>query len=138
LFSVIHTKLKSSDTLTCEDEDKSQTVSLSSGFYSISLKNIVSGEIVYGRTKYDCTNGTLLFTAPNQKMTFKGLVFSSEAYHIAFHKDYLNGSPLFNKIKKYNSFNYSVNEALHLSPKEEAVLKHIIKNVENEYHNNQD
>ncbi len=138
LFSVIHTKFKSSETITCEDDQKSQAVSLSNGFYSISLKNIISGEIVYGRTKYDCTNGTLLFTAPNQKMTFKGLVFSSEAYHIAFHKDYLNGNPLFNKIKKYNFFNYSVNEALHLSPKEEAVLKHIIKNIENEYHNNQD
>ena len=71
-------------------------------------------------------------------MIFKGVVFSSEAYHICFHKDYFDGTPLYDKIKNYNYFNYNVNEALHLSPKEEELLKSIFRNIEIEYHNNQD
>ena len=138
LFSVIHTELKEGETARCEDEEETEPISLTNGFYAISLKNIIAGEIVYGRTKYDCDKGTLLFTAPNQTMIFKGMVFSSEAFHIAFHRDYLNGSLLFDKIKKYNFFNYYVNEALHLSPKEEELLKSIFKNIKAEYHNNQD
>lgn len=138
LFSVLHTEQKENEIRSCEDDNLTKAVSLTNGFYAISLKNIISGEIIYGRTKYDCSNGTLLFTAPNQTMTFKGMVFSSESFHIAFHKDYLHGSQLFNKIKKYSFFNYNVNEALHLSPKEEKLLKTIFKNIETEYHNNQD
>ncbi|MCT4639478.1 MAG: helix-turn-helix transcriptional regulator [Bacteroidales bacterium] len=138
MFSIIHTVLKDGEIAGCEDKEDTEPVSLTNGFYSISFKNIISGEIMYGRTKYDCTNGVLLFAAPNQTMVFKGMVFSSEAFHISFHKDYLNGSELFNKIKKYNFFNYHVNEALHLSPREEEILKNIFKNIEHEYNNNQD
>lgn len=137
LFSVIHTENDDNEITNCADEE-SEIVSVTNGFYSISLKNIISGEIIYGRTKYDCSNGTLLFTAPDQTMVFDGMVFSSEAYHIAFHKDYLNGTALHDKIKKYHYFNYNVNEALHLSPKEEELLKLLFRNIEAEYHNNQD
>jgi len=35
-------------------------------------------------------------------------------------------------------FSYSVNEALHLSPKEEKQIESIVKNIEIEYQNNQD
>ena len=51
---------------------------------------------------------------------------------------FLNGSVLFDKIKQYNYFNYYVNEALHLSPKEEELMKSIFKSIHLEYHNNQD
>lgn len=138
LFSIIHSELSEDEISSCEDKNQSETVSLTNGFYSISLKNIISGEIIYGRTKYDCSTGTLIFIAPNQSMMFNGIAFSSEAFHISFHKDFLNGTPLFDKIKKYNFFNYNVNEALHLSPKEEEVIKAICGNIKTEYHNNQD
>lgn len=136
LFSASHTSVKSDGTETCDETG--EAVSLVCDFYSMSLKNIISGELVYGRTKYDCSNGTLLFTAPNQKMIFKGLVFSSEAYHISFHKDFIQGTSLHELIKKYHFFEYRVNEALHLSPKEEEQLKTIFRNIEAEYQNNQD
>lgn len=136
LFSASSYTGKKNDTQTCDEGE--EEISLSCDFYSISLKNIISGELVYGRTKYDCSNGTLLFTAPNQKLIFKGMVFSSDAYHISFHKDFIRGTELHNQIKKYSFFEYRVNEALHLSPKEEAQLKLIFSNIEAEYHNNQD
>ncbi len=137
LFTVSYDKQDDNIESACEDSTD-EKISLTCGFYSISLKKILSGEIIYGRTKYDCSNGTMLFTAPNQALVFEGLVYSSEAYHISFHRDYLIGTPLYEKIKKYNFFNYNVNEALHLSPKEEELLKAIFNNITNEYYNNQD
>ena len=113
LFSVLHTKLKKGETGSCEDGDKSEPISITNRFYTISLKNIISGEVLYGRTKYNCTKGTLFCSAPDQTMVLKGMIYSSEVYQIAFHKDYLNRNHLFEKIKKYNFFNYNVNEALH-------------------------
>lgn len=135
LFSITHTVY---DKHTCESTILDEPMSITSQFYNISLKNIVSGELVYGRTKYDCSKGSMVFTAPNQRLSFKELVISSESFHIAFHKDYLNGYPLFDKLKEYHFFNYYVNEALHLSPKEEQVVKAIFQNIIAEYHNNQD
>ncbi len=137
LFSASYTKKSDDEIKNCQ-ESQDEPVSITNGFYSISLKNIIAGEITYGRTKYDCSNGTMLFTAPNQTLTFKDTVFSSETFHVAIHKDYLIGTALYDKIKKYHFFNYHVNEALHLSPKEESLLKSIFYNIETEYHNNQD
>ncbi|WP_281615324.1 helix-turn-helix transcriptional regulator [Flammeovirga sp. SubArs3] len=137
LFSASHTNTEQNQKESCEDKEDVE-VSLTCDFYNISLKNIISGELVYGRTKYDCTNGTLLFTAPKQTLVFKNLVFSAEAYHISFHKDFIRGTAIYNQIKEYSFFEYKVNEALHLSPKEEALLKTLFRNIELEYQNNQD
>lgn len=137
LFSASHYIVENADEKeTCDESDKE--VSITCDFYGITLKNIISGELIYGKTKYDCANGTMLFTAPKQTLTFKGMVFSSEAYHIMFHKDFIRGTDLYRQIKKYNFFEYQVNEALHLSPKEEKLMKSIFKNIEMEYQNNQD
>ena len=83
-------------------------VSYTNQFYIISLKNIVSGEIIYGRTKYDCDKGTLLFSAPNQTYTLKDIVISSESWFIAFHEDFIRGLDIQKRIKKFNYFNYNV------------------------------
>ncbi len=136
LFSATHKAEKVASNQQCDETN--EAISLTCDFYNISLKNIVAGELVYGRTKYDCSNGTMLFTAPNQKLIFKGLAFSSEAYHIAFHKDFIRGTELYHQMKKYNFFEYRVNEALHLSPKEETLIKSIFRNIALEYNNNQD
>ncbi|CAL2101626.1 HTH araC/xylS-type domain-containing protein [Tenacibaculum sp. 190130A14a] len=138
LFSVLHTELEEGERTKCDSYALDEPMTLSCNFYSISFKNIISGELSYGRTKYDCTNGTMLFTAPNQSLTFKDMVFSSESYHISFHKDYIRSLDIYEKIKAYNFFNYNVNEALHLSPKEEQIIKDIFKNIKEEYQSNQD
>ncbi|WP_422106332.1 helix-turn-helix domain-containing protein [Winogradskyella sp.] len=138
LFSVMHYKLKEGETSSCKNKDLPDVVSITNRFYTISLKNIVSGDIVYGRTKYDCTDGTLFFSAPDQTMILNKMVFSSEAYQIAFHEDYIRNLDIYKKIKSYSFFNYNINEALHLTPKEELIIKDIFKNIEIEYQNNQD
>jgi len=136
LFSIGSKILNADDIQNCVSSNKE--MSYTNQFYIISLKNIVSGEIIYGRTKYDCNTGTLLFSAPNQTYTVKDIVVSSEAWFIAFHEDYIRGLDIQKRIKSYNFFNYNVNEALHLSPKEEQTIKSIFKNIESEYQNNQD
>ena len=138
LLSVVHTQLKEGETGNCETYAFDEPVTMNCQFYNISYKNIISGELSYGRTKYDGTKGTLLFTAPNQELSFKDMVFSTESFHISFHKDFIRSMDIYERIKKYNFFNYHVNEALHLSPKEEQIVKDLFKNIEIEYQNNQD
>lgn len=107
--------------------------------YSISLKKIVKGDLNYGRTKYDFTNGAMFFIAPRQVMQWDtSLVIRQKGFSITFHEDFLKGTELAHQIKKYGFFSYSANEALHLSPKEERQIESIIENIEIEYYNNQD
>ncbi|MEE1673077.1 AraC family transcriptional regulator [Agarivorans aestuarii] len=96
-----------------------ERISLTTSFYAISFKHITSGEVMYGRTRYDCSNGTMLFIAPDQELTANGIIIDSVARTICFHPDYIRGHKLQDELKQYQFFNYSVNEALHLSPKEE-------------------
>ena len=107
--------------------------------YSISLKKIVKGNLNYGRTKYDFTNGLLIFIAPRQVMQWNSAaVFKQKGFSINFHEDFLKGTDLSHQIKKYGFFSYSANEALHLSPREEKQIESIVENIEIEYQNNQD
>ena len=107
--------------------------------YSISLKKIVKGNLNYGRTKYDFTNGVLIFIAPRQVMQWDSTgVFEQKGFSINFHEDFIKGTELAQQIKKYGFFSYSANEALHLSPREEKQIESIVENIEIEYQNNQD
>ncbi|TDS12838.1 AraC family transcriptional regulator [Maribacter caenipelagi] len=107
--------------------------------YTISFKKIVDGNLNYGRTNYDFNNGALFFIAPRQVLQWiKAVVFEQKGFSINFHEDFLKGTDLAHQIKKYGFFSYSVNEALHLSPKEEKQLESIVENIEIEYQNNQD
>lgn len=107
--------------------------------YSISFKKYVTGNLNYGRTKYDFTNGALIFIAPRQVLQWdNSVVFEQKGFSINFHEDFLKGTTLAHQIKKYGFFSYSTNEALHLSPREEKQLETIVANIEIEYQNNQD
>lgn len=107
--------------------------------YSISMKKIVKGVVNYGRTKYDFTNGALIFIAPRQVLQWdSSVVYDQKGFSINFHEDFLKGTELAHEIKKYGFFSYSANEALHLSPKEEKQLESIVENIYIEYQNNQD
>jgi AraC family transcriptional regulator, transcriptional activator of pobA len=109
-----------------------------SDFYLIGFKKLKSGVFLYGRTKYDHENGSMSFVKPRQVMEIKNLEFEEEGFLILFHEDFLNGHSLHSEIKKYNYFEYEVNEALHLSPKEEEMIKELYRQIETEYYNNQD
>ena len=107
--------------------------------YSISLKKIVKGDVSYGRTKFDFTNGALIFIAPRQVLQWdSSIVYEQKGFSINFHEDFLKGTELAQQIKKYGFFSYSANEALHLSPSEERQIEAIVDSIDIEYRNNQD
>lgn len=110
-------------------------------FYSVSLKRTTNTKIKYGQQIYDFDRGVLFFIAPNQ-------VFSISAnqqeppqhtgWLLLIHPDFLWNTPLAKTIKQYDFFDYSVNEALFLSEKEETIINGIIENIHREYQSNID
>lgn len=118
---------------------KESSPPVSNDCYNISLKKIIKGKLNYGRTKYDFSNGAMIFLAPRQVLQWdSSLVVEQKGFSITFHEDFLKGTPLARQIKRYNFFSYAAHEALHLSPKEEKMMESICMNIEMEYQNNQD
>ena len=107
-------------------------------FYVICLKKIESGEFWYGKTKYDSDKGFMYFFRPGQKLTIHDVVIKEKGFTIYVHKDFLMGHPLFDEIKNYSFFDYEINEALHLSPREKEIMWSLFHKMETEYHNNPD
>lgn len=107
-------------------------------FYMIAFKKMKSGIVLYGRTKYDHESGSMYFTRPGQAIEMRNVELEDDGFAIWFHEEYLNGHSLHAEIKKYSYFNYEMNEALHMSPKEEQTIFELYKKIEVEYNNNQD
>jgi AraC family transcriptional activator of pobA len=109
-----------------------------SDFYMIGFKKMRSGVILYGKTKYDHDNGSMMFVKPRQTIQFRDLELEEDGFLIFIHEDYFNGHPLHGEIRKYGYFEYDVNEALHLSPKEEQTIRELYHKIAAEHANNQD
>lgn len=107
-------------------------------FYIICFKKIKSGELWYGKTKYDHDTGLMFFTKPRQKLVARGLQLADKGFVIHLAEDFLLGHPLFAEMKKYSFFDYEINEALHLSPREKEIMWSLYHKMETEYHNNPD
>ena len=107
-------------------------------FYMVALKKIKSGYVLYGKTKYDHSNGSTVFMKPRQIIEVSNVQFAEKGFVMFFHEDYLSGHPLFEQIKKYGYFEYEINEALHLSPSEELIMWELYDNIRKEYDENSD
>lgn len=107
--------------------------------YVVSLKRGCD-KLHYGQQKYDFDEGLMAFLSPGQILRGEenGVPSKVEGWMLFIHPDFLWGTSLANKIKKYEYFDYSVNEALFLSVKEETLINGIIENIKNEYHANID
>jgi len=110
-------------------------------FYSISLKRGLNAKMKYGQQEYDFDEGIMFFIAPGQVFKIESKNKSSSirsGWILLIHPDFLWNTQLAKTIKQYEYFNYSVNEALFLSEKEEAVINSIIQLIQLEYHSNID
>ncbi len=119
----------------------SKSINIVFDFYSISLKRDFNAKMKYGQQKYDFDEGIMFFISPGQVFGIE-LEKEEELKHsgwlLLIHPDFLWNTPLAKAIKQYEYFNYSVNEALYLSEKEEATVINIMQNVKQEYHSNID
>ena len=94
--------------------------------------------MLYGRTTYDHTNGSLSFVKPRQRIEFRNLDVEEDSFLLFWHEDYLNGHPLHETIDRFSYFEYEVAEALHLSPREEQIIWDLYSKIETEYYSNPD
>lgn len=112
-----------------------------SDFYSISAKRGVDGKMYYGQQEYDFDEGVMYFMAPNQVLRIAPGQNSNtkrSGWILLIHPDFLWNTSLADKIRKYEFFDYAINEALFLSEKEESVVNGIIQNIQQEYRSNID
>jgi len=115
--------------------------SLMYGFYCISLKRDINFKQKYGQQEYDFDEGVMSFISPNQVFGIEineNSEMKPSGWMLLIHPDFLWNSSLAKTMKKYEYFEYSVNEALHLSEKEETTITGIVKSIEQEYHSNID
>lgn len=100
-----------------------QNYRMNVGFYALFLKETKGCTINYGKTVYDFDDQTVVCFAPGQTVGYnriEGALPSSIG--LLFHPDFIRGTSLGAKIKKYTFFSYEVNEALHLSEEERMIV----------------
>jgi len=112
-------------------------------FYSISIKRTFGSKIKYGQQQYDFDEGMMFFMAPGQVFSVtidpdKNKREKHAGWILLIHPDFLWNTSLAKNIKAYDFFDYSVNEALFVSEKEEIIIQQITENIEREYHSNID
>jgi len=117
------------------------SMSLVKDFYSIALKRNFNAKMKYGQQDFDFDEGIMFFMAPGQVLRIeveKDTSLKQSGWMLLVHPDFLWNTPLAKTIKQYEYFDYSVNEALFLSEKEETTIVGIMQNVQQEYHSNID
>lgn len=103
------------------------------GLYAIFLKAGHCGELRYGRNNYDYDEGTLVFVAPGQILEINNVDnYKPTGLALLFHPDLIKGTTLGKKMSQYSFFSYDSHEALHLSLKEQQIIKDLFSKLEYE------
>ncbi len=96
---------------------------MQTGMFIIFLKDLKCGNMTYGLGNYDYEEGTLVFISPGQVYGIASEVKQKGVGQaLVFHPDLIHGTSLGRNIKDYTFFSYEVNEALHLSTRERAII----------------
>ena len=106
------------------------------GLYALFLKENESCQLSYGRTKYDFDEMTVTSFAPGQTIHVKPSpdVIVPKWTALVFHPDLLRRTALGRNIGKYEFFDYTSNEALHLSVDEIAIFRGVLDMIGQELH----
>jgi len=108
-------------------------------FYAIALKRVDHAQDVqlkYGQQHYDYDEGIMSFVAPGQVLSFAMTdavkLIKQSGWILLIHPDFLWRTPMAQKMRQYDFWDYSVHEALFLADKEEATLVGILENIQQE------
>lgn len=107
--------------------------SLVFNFYSVWLEKNVESKLRYGQNYFDFDEGSMIFLSPGQVISGGSHESTEYGWGVVFHPDFIRHYPLAKIIKNYGYFSYAVNEALHLSKKEESMIISTMKNISKEY-----
>ena len=126
LVSVVHV----------ENTEHIQECVMHYGVYVIYLKENKGCKLSYGRTPYDFDEMTVTSFAPGQVVTVEPNpdVPFAKFMALVFHPDLLNRTTLGRHISRYEFFDYSSTEALHLSAQEVEVFRGVLAMIEQEIH----
>ncbi|MDY4552150.1 MAG: helix-turn-helix domain-containing protein [Parabacteroides sp.] len=126
LVSVVHV----------ENTEHIQKCVMHYGLYAIYLKETKACQLSYGRTSYDFDEMTVTSFSPGQTVTVEPnpdvpfVKFTA----LVFHPDLLNRTPLAKQMNRYEFFDYTSTEALHLSAQEVEIFKGVLTLIEQELH----
>lgn len=130
------------DVASVKQSNNDEPAALLLDFYVIAMKSVSGAKMKYGQEQFDFDEGVMSFMAPNQVFSIVPNKNADEikqsGWVLSIHPDFLWNTPLAGTIKKYDFWDYSVNEALFLSEREEASINHIIQNIQQEYQSNID
>ena len=104
------------------------------GIFALYLKENKGCKLSYGRTEYDFDEMTVTSFAPGQVVTVKPNpeVPFAKYTALAFHPDLLNRTSLGKQMSRYEFFDYTSNEALHLSAQEVEIFKGVLTMIKQE------
>ncbi|QDK79957.1 AraC family transcriptional regulator [Spirosoma sp. KCTC 42546] len=118
--------------VTCHFDESLKSVVYN--FYSICIKKDFTGKMKYGQNYYDFDEGIMTFFSPGQVIaTVTPDDMALNGWWLVIHPDFILNYQLSRRIKDYGFFTYAVNEALHLSDKEETLMMAIMQNIGQEY-----
>ncbi|GAB4037414.1 helix-turn-helix domain-containing protein [Spirosoma jeollabukense] len=114
-------------------------------FYCVAFKRVANAneiKLKYGQQTYDYDEGILSFISPNQVVGLavdkSAVQLKQSGWMLLIHPDFLWNTQLATTIKHYDFWDYSVNEALFLSEKEEDLLIDILNHIQQECHSHID
>ncbi|ASZ13157.1 helix-turn-helix domain-containing protein [Chitinophaga pendula] len=112
-------------------------------FYFIGMGNSAQSclRMKYGQEEYDFDKGIMNFIAPGRVFSFNaGQAEDVNVFGwlLLLHPDFLWNHPLAAKMKQYEFFDYSTNEALFLSDSETQTIGGLFSNIQQEYLTNID
>lgn len=104
------------------------------GLYALFLKENKGCKLSYGRTEYDFDEMTVTSFAPGQVIHVEPNpeVTTPKWTAIVFHPDLLNRTSLGKNISRYEFFDYTSNEALHLSATEIEIFRGVLSMIQQE------
>lgn len=104
------------------------------GLYALFLKENKGCKLSYGRTEYDFDEMTVTSFAPGQVIHVEPNpeVIIPKWTAIVFHPDLLNRTSLGKNISRYEFFDYTSNEALHLSVAEIEIFRGVLSMIQQE------
>ena len=101
------------------------------GLYALFLKENKGCKLSYGRTEYDFDEMTVTSFAPGQSVKVEpnpGIPLAKYTV-LAFNPELLNRTQLGKNISRYEFFDYTSNEALHLSAAEVNIFRDVLSMI---------